>query len=285
MSRQGHRYEPAGELKHFLQRDDGDLFLPIRICNQGFVSIKGEQFTSCTTDFGERKLNAPRFQSGAYGVKGRSYQISRLLRRPYSPASFNSASNRAASKGLQRNISIEHNAGGMKWNYRRGTAYVFLVMTGTDLVTTLVPDLTSDRPGDSSHKAPWKIWGLWTLVLIKTHGVCHTEESLGWWYFLLSHESNPFRKRSNSLFFCHYPQILSKFSVQNNPNYSTYHLTLASSRFSQTWHWLVFILRWQTSYDNQFKNIWIHVTVFSVTSLHVVEYVRLQDEGVSGHKV
>ena len=30
------------------------------------------------------------------------YQISRLLRRPYSPASFNSASKRAASKGLDR---------------------------------------------------------------------------------------------------------------------------------------------------------------------------------------
>jgi hypothetical protein len=39
--------------------------------------------------------------------EGSSYQISRLLRRPYSPASFNSASKRAASKGLHEvHVSI-----------------------------------------------------------------------------------------------------------------------------------------------------------------------------------
>jgi hypothetical protein len=46
------------------------------------------------------------FEVLTYLGGGEYYQISRLLRRPYSPASFNSASKRAASNGLYCDVSI-----------------------------------------------------------------------------------------------------------------------------------------------------------------------------------
>ena len=67
---------------------------------KGEQTFKSKKFTSGSTDFRERKLNSPGSNKHKVVYWSEKYQISRLLRRPYSPASFNSASKRAASKGL-----------------------------------------------------------------------------------------------------------------------------------------------------------------------------------------
>src|SRR5271154_480859 len=88
----------------------------------GNVTFESEELTSSTTDFGKSKLYTPGVSQNIV-LDSMNYQISRLLRRPYSPASFNSASKRAASKGLDTfsvsNHSLKREFG---WTYRRGTA-------------------------------------------------------------------------------------------------------------------------------------------------------------------